>query len=75
MNPFEKRGIEPWYGSKEIAEMEDKKKQEIKTDKAQGGIFTTRVYSPGKNVEVTTVKDSKGDVKAVFVRDLFLGIF
>lgn len=41
----------------------------------QGGIFKTRVYSNGKNVEITTVKDSNGNVQSVFVRDLFLGIF
>lgn len=41
----------------------------------QGGVFTTRVYSSGKNVEVTTKKDPNGNVEAVFVRDLFLGIF
>jgi len=34
----------------------------------QGGVFKTRVYSNGKNVEITTVE-------SVFVRDLFLGIF
>ena len=41
----------------------------------QGGTFTTRVYSNGKNVEITTKKDPNGNVQAVFVRDLFLGIF
>ena len=41
----------------------------------KGGVFTTRVYSKGKNVEITTVKDSNGNVQSVFVRDLFLGIF
>ena len=40
-----------------------------------GGVFTTRVYSKGKNVEITTIKDSNGNVQSVFVRDLFLGIF
>ena len=41
----------------------------------KGGVFTTRVYSKGKNVEITTVKDPNGNVESVFVRDLFLGIF
>lgn len=41
----------------------------------KGGVFTTRIYSNGKNVEVTTYKNPNGDVESVFVRDLFLGIF
>ena len=54
---------------------ENKKKPEPGDKDYQGGIFVTRVYAPGKNIEVTTVKDSNGNVKAAFVRDLFLGIF
>ena len=41
----------------------------------EGGIFSTRAYAPGKNVEVTTKKGPNGEVEAVFIRDLFLGIF
>ena len=41
----------------------------------QGGVFTTRVYSKGKNVEITTRKDAYGNVTSVSVVDLFLGIF
>ena len=41
----------------------------------KGGTTSTRVYSKGKNIEITTIKDSDGNVKAVFVRDLFLGAF
>lgn len=57
--------------------MEDKNEKKLYPgDKGyQGGIFKTRVYSKGKNVEVTTVKDANGNVQAVFVHDLFLGIF
>ena len=40
-----------------------------------GNTTITRVYSNGKNVEITTKKDPNGNVEAVFVRDLFLGIF
>ena len=54
---------------------QDKKKPQPVDKDYQGGIFTTRIYALGKNVEVTTVKDGKGNVKAAFVRDLFLGIF
>lgn len=41
----------------------------------KGGIFTTRVYSKGKNIEITTVKDPDGNVVSVYTRDLILGIF
>lgn len=41
----------------------------------KGGVVTTRGYSKGKNVEITTKKDANGNVQAVFVRDLWLGIF
>ena len=40
-----------------------------------GGTFTTTVHVNGKNFEITTVKDSNGNVVAVFERELFLGIF
>ena len=56
--------------------MEKDKKKLYPGDKGyEGGIFTTRAYSKGKNVEITTKKDANGNVQAVFVRDLFLGIF
>ena len=55
--------------------MEEKKKLYPGDKGYEGGIFKTRAYSKGKNVEITTVKDSNGNVQAVFVRDLFLGIF
>ncbi len=41
----------------------------------KGGTFKTTVHANGKHVEVTTVKDSSGNVIAVYTRDLFLGIF
>ena len=41
----------------------------------KGGVESTRIYSKGKNVEVTTKRNANGDIEAVFVRDLFLGIF
>ena len=55
-------------------EKEEKKLYQRDKD-YQGGIFKTRDYSNGKNVEITTVKDPNGNVESVFVRDLFLGIF
>lgn len=55
--------------------IESKKKPQPGDKDYQGGIFSTRAYAPGKNIEVTTVKDNNGNVKAVFARDLFLGIF
>ena len=56
--------------------MEDKKKKLYPGDKGyEGGISSTRVYSRGKNVELTTKKDPNGNIEAVFVRDLWLGIF
>ena len=56
--------------------MDKEKKKLYPGDKGyQGGVFTTRVYSNGKNVEITTKKDANGNVEAVFVRDLWLGIF
>lgn len=56
-------------------EKEEKKRAYPGDKDYQGGIFKTRVYSNGKNVEITTVKDPNGNVESVFVRDLFLGIF
>ena len=41
----------------------------------KGGTFKTRVYVDGKSLEITTVKDSDGNVIAVYTRELFLGIF
>lgn len=55
--------------------MEDKKKLFPGDKGYEGGIFTTRVYSKGKNMEITTKKDANGNVQAVFARDLWLGIF
>lgn len=55
--------------------MEDKKKLYPGDVGYKGGVFTTRVYSKGKNLEVTTKKDPNGNIEAVFVRDLWLGIF
>lgn len=57
--------------------MEDKNKKKLYPgDKGyEGGISSTRIYSRGKNVELTTKKDSNGNIEAVFVRDLWLGIF
>ena len=55
--------------------MEDKKKLSPGDKGYEGGIVTTRAYSRGKNVEITTKKDANGNVQAVFVRNLFLGIF
>ena len=55
--------------------MEDKKKLFPGDKGYEGGTFTTRVYSKGKNLEVTTKKDANGNVQAVFVRNLWLGIF
>lgn len=40
-----------------------------------GGIFTTRVYSKGKNLEITTHKDANGNITSVYTRDLLFGIF
>ena len=61
------------------AQMFDTPEQAIKTVKvpvtAKGGTFTTRVYSDKKNVAVTVKKSPNGNVEAVFVRDLFFGIF
>ena len=41
----------------------------------KGGIFKTTVHSKGQHIEITTHKDSDGNVTSVYVRDLFLGIF
>lgn len=41
----------------------------------QSPITKCRVHYPGKNVEATVHRDANGEPKAVFVRDLFLGIF
>lgn len=41
----------------------------------KGGTFVTRVYQDDKNIEITTKKDADGNIIAIFVRDLFLGIF
>lgn len=56
--------------------MEKEEKKLYPGDKGyKGWTPTTRVYSKGKNVEITTKKDENGNVQAVFVRDLWLGIF
>ena len=55
--------------------MEENKKYYPGDKEYKGGVTTSRIYSKGKNVEVTTVKDSNGNVQAVFVRDLIIGIF
>lgn len=55
--------------------LDNEKKPQPGDKDYQGGTFTTRVYSPGKNLEITTVKDNNGNVQAVFARELFLGLF
>lgn len=56
--------------------MAEEKKKLYPGDKGyEGGVTVTRAYSNGKNVEITTKKDANGNVQAVFVRDLWLGIF
>lgn len=41
----------------------------------KGGVFKTRVYSDGKNVEVTTTKDAEGNILNVSIKKLIMGIF
>ena len=54
---------------------EEKRKPEPGDKDYPGGVFVTRVYSNGKNVEIVTKKDAYGNVQSVFVRDLLWGIF
>lgn len=57
-------------------DFEDKNKKPAPGDKDyKGGIFTTRAYAPGKNIEIITKKNPNGEVEAVFMHDLILGIF
>ena len=42
----------------------------------KGGIFVTEVHDSSRHIhqQVTTYKDAKGNVTAVYIRDLFGGI-
>ena len=56
--------------------MEENKRRPLPGDKDYpGGIFKTRVYTQKGNYEITTIKDSYGNVVSVFERPLVFGIF